>query len=276
MTGRPSLRALSQVQFSIAQWALATGMLFEMLALVIGIRGALNPEQDGWSSVFLALLALATLAVRAVSEHFGGAANDILRRLDLVDGLGRQVRPIDEADLIDDAPAPVRWLACRKKDEPYFASDTPQGARRLVENLRESAWWTKRLSRNMATLMGIVMLVLIAVGVLTLMMAINGLVGRAALTRSSTWLSPLILFVIGVSPAQAGRKYAALHAKARRIQDRADDLLEGAEITEVDGLDLAAEYHLARQAAPVVPTLLYYLRRPQLNDLWKMTSGPGA
>lgn len=268
MTGRPGLRRLSQVEFSVAQWLLAIGMTFELLALVVGILGALNPGQDGWISVWLAALALATLVVRAMSEHFGGAANGILRRLDLADGLGRRIPPMDEIDLIDDAPALVRWVAGRKPDEPYFASGAPPGPTRLVENLRESAWWTKRLSGDMATAMLASMVVLIVVGVITLVATFGGVLGSDAVSRSGTWVSPLILFVIGMSPARAWHKYSVLQSQAKKTQARADHLLERGDISEVEGLETATDYHLARQGSPVVPTLWYDLRKGHLNRLW--------
>lgn len=274
MTTMPSLRALSRTQFSIAQWCLGTALAAEMLAGVAGVVGTSVPGLSGKATVTLAVLALIAAWVRRQSARFADSAHDILRRLDLQDSLGRQIDPRTEADLIDDVPRLVQRLATRRDVEPYFGSSERPGVRRLLENLRESAWWTKRLAGDMAMTTGVFAAVLNGIALLTLMLVATGVVGSAAMSSASHWVSAVILFVIAQGPHHAHARYAQLRDRARTVEEASDRLLTLSTPTESDTLLIAAEYHLARQGAPVIPTLWYEYRRPGLNRLWEPVRAP--
>src|SRR5690606_10204978 len=151
---------------------------------------------SGKATVTLAVLALVAAWVRRQSARFADSAHDILRRLDLQDSLGRQIDPRTAADLIDDVPRLVQRLATSRDVQPYFGSSEQPGVRRLLENLRESAWWTKRLAGDMAKTTGVFAAVLNGIAALTLVLAATGVVGSAAMSSASHWISAVILFAI--------------------------------------------------------------------------------
>lgn len=273
MTPQSSLRALSRTQFTIAQGCLATAYTAEFLAALVGVIGCTVPSWGASSALVLAVLALVGTWVRGLSSRFADSAHDILRRLDLQDALGRPINPAIVADLIDDVPDLVQRLALRSQSAPYFGSVSQPGPRRLLENLRESSWWTKRLAGDMAKVTNGFTVVLTGVGMLTLLAAVNGIRGPGALQGASAWISAVILFAIAQGPHHASGRYGQLRDSAAAVQQRAEHLLGRSAPDEMDALQVAADYHLARQRAPVIPTLWYERRRPALNKLWDSVQG---
>ena len=272
----PTLRALSRMQFSVAQWCLAAALIADFAALVIGVAGATSPAWAGWATLGLVVLALIAAQARAIGDRYSGRANEILRRLDLQEGLGRPIEPIVVADLIDDTPSFVQRWAVQGEDDPYFGSTQPTSPQRLVENVRESSWWSKRLAGDMAFAASVSGAALAILGILTLLAAVGGLMSEDAATSSAPWLSGGILLLISQSPLQARRRYAELRDGAERIQERAHNFLRSGSTNEIDALEIASDYHLVRQCAPVIPTAWYNRRRSTLNNLWRTTVQPSA
>jgi hypothetical protein len=272
----PTLRDLSRMQFSVAQWCLAAALIADIAALVVGVVGATSPAWVGWATLGLVVLALVAAQARAIGDRYSGRANEILRRLDLHEGLGRPIDPIIAADLVDDTPPFVqRWTRWREED-PYFGSTQPLSPRRLVENVRESSWWSKRLAGDMASAAWMLGAALAVLGILTLVAATNGLMSEDAVQSSAPWLSGGILLLISQSPLQARRRYLELRDGVERIQERAHSLLQSRQVNEIEALEIAADYHLVRQCAPVIPTAWYNHRRDTLNNLWRTRVQPSA
>lgn len=276
MTALPTLRALSRMQFSVAQWCLAAALFADVAALVVGVVGATSPARAGWATLGLVVLAFVAAQARAIGDRYSGRANEILHRLDLQEGLGRPMEPIIIADLIDDTPPFVQRWAMRGEDDPYFGSTQPISPQRLVENVRESSWWSKRLAGDMASAASVLGAALAVVGILTLLAAVGGLMSEDAARNSAPWLSGGILLLISQSPLQARRRYVELRDGAARIQERAHGLLQSGPVNETNALEIASDYHLVRQCAPVIPTAWYNRRRDTLNNLWRTTVQPSA
>lgn len=271
MTPVAELRALSRAGFSLAQVCLATTLTADGTALVVGTYGLIHPSSGGWVAFALACIALVSASARVAGDRLTWQSNAVLRRLDLHDGVGRPIDALEAADFLDSASWVTRRWAQSVEIEPYFGSAALPSPQRLVQNLRESAWWTKRLAQDMARAGVFLTVGLVAAGALTLMAAINGLLSPAAADSAAPWLSAGILFVISQSPYQASRRYASLRDGAEKAQERAAALLGARSVREADAIDLAAEYHLVRQCAPVIPTLWYNRRRSGLNRLWRST-----
>lgn len=265
MRTRATLRAIATTRFTLAQVCLGGAILSDLAAAIAGAVAASSPSRVGSATLGLAGLALLSVTLRQASAASAGAAHDILRRLDLMDGLGHKIDPATAADLQDDTPFLVHWLALRQTQFPYFASSHQPSPRRLVENLYESTWWTKRLARDMTWGSAAFAAVIWSIGIFMLIATTNEV--WAPESWGAGTLSALILFLIATGPQHARRQYAELREGAERVQHEAERLL-GKEPTEAQALALACEYHLKRQGAAVIPTPWYRLRRGRLNALW--------
>jgi hypothetical protein len=272
VTEQPSLRAISRIEFNVAQACLLSGFTAELLAVVLGGFGAQSPRSLWWTAPAVVCLAFTTLVAKLIGERYTSAANDILRRLDVSDGLGKPIDPFVAVDLIDDASAWVRRRAARTGPETYFGSTQHPSPRRLLEHVRESAWWTKRLANDMARFAAFVTFVLVVVGFMSLVAALDGSVPRSAAEVAAPWVQAVVVLLLSQSPFQAYMRYRAFSEGAGKAQERAAALLRCTP-TEADALDAAADYHLVRQSAPVIATLWYNHRRPDLNARWEAAVG---
>jgi hypothetical protein len=264
------------VEFSIAQLCLLSALAFDLVAALVGTAGALRPSWAEGVAVGLVGLALISGLARAGSDYFGSAANDVLRRLDLLDGIGRAIDPLTEADLLDDAPGLVQRWALKEASGSYFDSQLPPSAKRLVENVLQSAWFTKRLAADMAIAAGGLAWILVGVGTLLLIFVLVPFGRPAGNEGSAAWVAPIIVFLIAQSPFDALRRYRKLRGGAGTIQQQAENLLRGRPVNQLRALEIASDYHTVRASAPVIPTAWYDRRRDGLNRLWAATMQPGT
>jgi hypothetical protein len=56
--------------------------------------------------------------------------------------------------------------------------------------------------------------------------------------------------------------------KSKQIKDSAEVLINAGQISEVQAVKLWQDYHLAREAAPIIPTWIWKCRQKKLNGLW--------
>jgi hypothetical protein len=176
----------------------------------------------------------------------------------------------------------------------YFASTEPPGARRAVENLRESAWWSMHLSETMWWIF-ITLIVLVFVGCIFLLNLSVQDVSQAshhAITTAQNQgpqptatpaesVSPAVsasvvkvvtsavLFIFSYGLFKFATGYFSFSAKSRQVADKAEVILNNGAIDEVQAIKLWQDYHLARDAAPMLPNWVWKIREKKLNKLWK-------
>lgn len=270
MSAAAEIRSLSQALFRMAKGASGLAFVGETAALVLGAWMAFMRAPEWTSITVLAILALITFYLRGVADDWKERANEQLCVLDLADGLGRPIPHRERADILAEAPAPARWLARRQDGAgAYFASPKPGSPLRLVENLRESAWWTSHLSRTAESLQRVWITLFGLLGVGTLAMeAVRGVTPSTFLMNPSFAIA-MLLFLFTSGPYRRLGEFRALHDAAAKVETEAGHLLEHPErIVESQALLLAARYHLARKGAPLLPGFVWRLRRATLNPLW--------
>ncbi len=110
-------------------------------------------------------------------------AEKLLRKLDLKDSFGWELSKAEMSDLLADVPRKLAGvLPVEGLGEEYFASNRPAGARRSMENLEESAWWSKHLSKRMSLYCLVIALILFCVPTLVLLVVIKAIENADALS----------------------------------------------------------------------------------------------
>lgn len=271
MSTEPEIRRLSKALFAMAKGASMLAFAGEAAALMLGAWFAIVHTPEWTSITALAGVALVTFVLRGCADAWKEKADEQLRKLDLADGLGQAIAQRDRADILADAPVFASWLARRRsEDESYFASARPGSPVRLVENLRESAWWTSHLGRTAEALQRIWLFLFgtLAVGTLILNVARAGI--TPTFFTAPTFAVAVLLFLFTNGPYRRLGEFRALHEAAARVESDAGHLLDMAErIDEPRALLLAAQYHLARKGAPLLPAFVWRLRKGTLNRLWE-------
>lgn len=280
---RAHLRRLVTARFHIsAAWAVVgVGMqiIGVGLATLHVLRAALEPVTP-W--LLLALAGLVPFA-RSQADAEKHAADDILRKIELEDGLGQALSPLYVEDTWQDAPWIVHRIAARQPLDPEpFASGRPPSARRLVDNTRESAWWSHRLAREMARWEsawgGLLVIVCIAVLVAMAMHPPPNPAGAARNAAHSPTASPqdgaelaagLLIFVFAEGFIRRASDLRVYARASEHILSESERLLAHPQaLTESAAFSLAVEYYVARQASPRLSSLWYQVRKEQLNAAW--------
>jgi hypothetical protein len=228
------------------------------------MRNAAEPLTP-WLLLFLA--AAAPLS-RGVADDSKRQADGLLRTVEFCDALGREISGLEVEDVAEGAPLLVSWFADRQRDRgDGFASETAPGARRLVENTRESAWWSRRLARENARweYFWTVALGIACVGTLY-EFAISTEGGRQDVAQFAAALL-VVVFAEGflrraVQLMEFSRAAEKAVADCERLLDTWDASSEWAAVVVV------AEYHAARSAAPRLSTVWHRLRQKRLNAAW--------
>lgn len=222
----------------------------------------------------LAALALLSEAFSYRSDSVRGQAQALRRKLDLKDGLGWELSNAELSDLIVRCPASVKEKTrIGSSGGAYFASEELPGPRRAMENVSESAWWSKHLSEKMFMLC-LMALVVSTVGVVfALVVAIQAASGPAPLDMLSNVArvaTAILMFLISLGVFKLATGYFGLSKKAARVEESAERLLKsGATIELADALSLVGEYHVARACAPIIPTWVWKLNQHELNGVWR-------
>ena len=142
------------------------------------------------------------------------------------------------------------------------------GPRRALQNVSESAWWTKHLSEKMGHICLTVLILGMLAAVVVLVIALRTVAGpdaRASVAKIVTaWL--MLLLSIGVIRMSLG--YYGLARSAGGSEQAATRLLESGHAELIDAVKIMNEYHVARAIGPIIPTWIWKLWRNELNATW--------
>jgi hypothetical protein len=151
---------------------------------------------------------------------------------------------------------------------PYFASANDLGWRKAMENLQESAWWSKHLSKSMGS---IIFVFTIGLSVISLLLLIFfSLMSPAAgtLTTVNRVVISVLLLTVSLGLIPLARNYNAFSQRCSACEKAATDLLRSTEQEIVPAIEVWNEYHLARASAPLIPSRLWKWKEKSLNKTW--------
>jgi hypothetical protein len=272
--GEPDVRSVSKALFALAKAASNLALLGEITAMGLGAWFAFARVPEWQNIPVLAALALLTFYLHGMADRWKEQADGMLRLLDVVDGLGTRIPPRSRADILAEISDGVIWLAgLRPAPNEYFASLTPGSPRRLVENMRESAWWTMRIGRSAEAMQKLWVWLFGLLGVCVLVVEAlrpgGTQQGLSGFLTTPSFVIAVLLFLFTSGPYRRIGEYRAFHEAAKDIDARAERMLDAPErITEAAARQLAADYHLARKGSPLLPGFIWSMRQRKLNRLW--------
>jgi hypothetical protein len=77
----------------------------------------------------------------------------------------------------------------------------------------------------------------------------------------------MLIFSLGLLRAVLG--YHNFSSNADRVEKRAESLLASSSFEELDAIKVMNEYHIVRNAAPLIPSWFWKLKRDDLNQVWR-------
>jgi hypothetical protein len=149
-----------------------------------------------------------------------------------------------------------------------YSSGKPPGPERVLENLGESAWFTKHLADWCACALRALFVGTVGIAVALLLLSATSLSGTPVGIVAAKFVAATLIFLISIGTLRSWLAYSALSQKAGDVDVEADRLLTTDKADAFEAQRLLAEYQLARASAPLVPTWVWRLRRDFLNKNW--------
>jgi hypothetical protein len=272
-----NLRALSNYYFEITKkwWALT--WYFKLAVFIIGLVAVFFPNISIWITIAVGLVSLTSEGCNIYSNYNKGKAESLLRKLDLQDSFGWEIKSIDVADVVVSLPKKLqgKFSPSDERDD-YFASNETAGHHRAVQNLQESAWWSKHLAKTMGNYCAVLTIVLIVISLFTLiissMVISSGEVTNSHaeyMTSANRVVIALLLLIVSLGLIPLTMNYNTFSTKAGESERNATELVRRGDDDEVQAIKAFNEYHLARASAPLIPTRLWERKKDGLNKAWK-------
>lgn len=223
-----------------------------------------------WVAMPLALVG-AEIARRA--SNYKGMAETAKRQHEQVVGFGIKPSTGQLADLRQSLQKEMTPEADQLfKLGITYASNAPYGPRRALENLCESAWYTRHLASRCVLWVGATVLISLTVAISLLLWSAASLGGTTAGLAAAKSVAATFTFLISVGSIRSWVGYAKIGQKAKDIDSEACKLLSRRDAEACDAQRLLTEYQVARASAPLVPTWIWKIHRTSMNEDWKLRS----
>ena len=264
-----NVRLLTAAQFDEAKRWWFGANVSRLLVIIVTVVSLLWKEWLGWIWVLAAILTIIHSLLQWRADTLQGKAEGIKRKFEFQDGLGWKISEQEKVDLMLEISSKVKKAAYGTEDSPYFDSRQEASTRRAVENLKQSAWYTRYLAKEMAkyvlvlsTLVFLVFLLFVFMALLSpLLQQWGATLGRIVIT--------VLALTIAYGYLRLGFQYRSLSSQAEKASNGASQLLELETLTEIQAIRLLHEYQIARVTAPMIPDWLWNRTKDELNRLWK-------
>jgi hypothetical protein len=270
-----TLRDVSTGYFDEAKTWWIVGLVCKLASPVLGAALVVwNLLPPATPLIVLALASVAELCIWR-SDILKGSGESWLRKLDLYDSFDWKIPAEEEAGAIGDlSRRQHRSFRAKALARDYFASTEPPGSRRALENAKESAWWTRRLAKQMGYLcLGATAIALIGT-VAALLITMQTVQNLALLPSIGRFAIAVLLAILSVGVLRLTVSYYGFATKAEATENQAKSRLDAGILDDVTAIRIWQEYHLARAAAPMLPTGLWQRHRPNWNAIWKRFLSP--
>lgn len=231
-------------------------LLTKLGIFVVGFIVIITPA---FSYVYIFYIILLTVMAEILSWDYQSnrsAWERLHRELDERDSFGEDWAPsrMEASDLINKLPKKISaQIVQAGEEENYFSSLLPFGAKRALENLRESSRRAKILSKEAGNLSRMILLIVflaIFLWVIAYLAQHN-----PSLDNINQVLGAVVMLLYSLDLLHTMLDYFKFSSEASEIENKAFLMLGQENINEVQVIKLWKEYHLARAESPIISRL---------------------
>jgi predicted PurR-regulated permease PerM len=218
----------------------------------------------------IALLSVASEIFHWQSNRIKDMAETILRKLDWCDSLGWHISGDEMSDLLVRVPSSIKKrLPTSDSGYEYFASGEEVGPKRAIENVQESAWWSKHLAERSGRFCLWTTCILVASSLAILIVSIQTIRDFDTLSNIGRVVTSTIVIIFSLGLFRLTVSYYHFSREAEHVEERAKHLIGSGQIDDIQAIKLGYEYQLSRATAPLIPTWVWKSKRADLNELWR-------
>jgi len=247
---------------------LAVALSLKGLLFAGGTLTVLTSVDSLIAPLVIAALAAASELAMWRSDFVKSVAEAVQRKLDFENSFGWRITNADLRDVLARYATNLPRLQ-EQSTSNYFASQDPPGLQRALQNLQESAWWSKHLTESMWKVCLIAICLLVVFCMVLLLTSIQTISDQTVLASIARVVTSAILLLFSLNLLRSMVGYFTFSKKAEKAEDAASKLLAGGSIDDIEPIKLWQEYQLARASASLLPTWMWKLRQKKLNQLWQ-------
>lgn len=264
------LRVLCRALFERAKHWRTVAFILKVSIYFIGASVILFSFIPTYAPFVVALLSMAAELCSLRSAIVRRPAENLLRKLDFHDALGWEISSREVSDILIASPASLRREISESiPGKSYFASQRRPGIQRALENIQESAWLSKHLSRRSGHYHLILAASLILISIVSLVISIETIRNYNVLSNIGRFVTSTFMLIFSLGLLRSTLGYYRFSSKAEKTEIRSEELLRMQDIGSIQVIKLMYEYQLARASTPMLQTWIWHLMQDDLNVLWE-------
>lgn len=261
------LIGFSRVAFDTAQASQSWASKLQWSLAVIAAIAVFLPGET-WAMIMAGLSFMGALIVTGLGlrqRKFRRYGERVRRATLLAKGLGHELSAHEYRCIETGFEGDAERVA-DKADSNYYASRLPPGEDRLIENLYESAFWSKDLYRHSSKRAWIKFGAMMVAVIMIMIMTMPFLEGDMEIVISRVVLVIMTLLVSREVLGDA-MDYAAAQHELELILERLETLKDKADKT-ADLMLILGDYNASVQSAPMPQSGVYEARRASIAKAW--------
>lgn len=263
-------RTLSQAYFELSKRWMIAAISSKILIFAFGTLTIFLPIIPGYAPLIITIVSIASVLFAWRSDTIKGTAETLLRKLDYWNSFGWAMSKAELSDILMRCPSNLYKLAPNEiLGEEYFASKEAIGAKRAMENIQESAWWSKHLSERMGQYCFAAACILIAVLFAVLLLSVQTVGTSHTLANTGRVVTSALMLVFSLGLFRFVVGYYAFSRKAAQVDERIENLIKLQTFDDTEAIKVVQEYHIARASAPLIPSWVWKQMRDELNEMWE-------
>jgi hypothetical protein len=269
------LKSLVNVHYAKANsWKTAL-LALQMALYAAGVVAVFAPALTTSYPPVAVILALSTTWIGIQASKFKSTADSLKRQYEYWQGFGKELPKGMLADLRVAVSGRIDEYEDRLLQKGLsFSSSKPLGPTRVLENLCESAWFTKHLAAWCGRWLGVVFVLAAVLSVALLLISINSLTGLSSRVAAAQCVSVTLTSLLSLGILHSWLAFRDYSQKAGDIENEAQRLLKSGTTDVFDAQRALSEYQLVRAGGPTIPTLVWKMQRDRLNDNWNDLKKP--
>jgi hypothetical protein len=205
------------------------------------------------------------------ADYLKGEYQSLLRKFEFFDGLGWLITARERSEWLLSLSGKQRQEVTSSDRMPqhYFSSKKPASALRLLENLEESAWWSKHLGKFTSFVIGFFTIFVMFGSFAVLLIAIQSAVNQATLVNIVKVIVSVLAALFSIGFVRLAFDYWFFSQSSAKFEEASGKLLDnGTVIDQEEATKLLHEYQIARSGAPMIPNWAWKLNEKKLNAIW--------
>ncbi len=269
MAEQYNLRLLCQNLFDHSKRLAFFALTLRVLLFAIGSIFVLFAFNFPQLPLLIALFSLVAEIFQWSSDAAKSSSESLMRNLEFQESFGWPISNSMLSDVLATIPGWIKkTIKDKKPEKEYFTSQQEKPLLKALENLQESAWWSKHLANRMGQIYLGATVIIVLASFAVLLVSVETVQSFTVLQNISRVVTSTIMLLFSLKFIRLTADYNNFGKKAEQIESRAEHLSKIKKLKEIQVIRLFHEYQLSRAASPLIPTWLWKYMNAELNALW--------